>query len=102
MEKGHKMCPLTSGIRRSGLLSHLGKALAAVDGTVGLGLERNLGFAAAGSANSGKELTRAAGGVLASVTAGLAALGLILEAALSVELLLASGKNELFAALFAY
>jgi hypothetical protein len=100
--KGHTRCPFTSGIRRSGLLSHLRKALAAVDGTVRLGLEGNLGFAAAGSANSGKELARAAGGVLASVTAGLAALGLVLEAALRVELLLTGGKNELFAALFAY
>ena len=102
MEKGHARCPFSSGIRRSGLLSHLCKALAAVDGTVRLGLEGNLGFAAAGSANSGKELTRAAGGVLASVTAGLAALRLVLEAALCVELLLTGGKNELFAALFAY
>ena len=40
--------------------------------------------------------------VLAGVTAGLAALGLVLEAALRIELLLTGGENELFAALFAY
>jgi hypothetical protein len=85
----------------SALLSHLSKALAAVDGTIGLGLKGNLGLAAAGSTGSSKELPGTAGRVLAGVTAGLAALGLILEAALSVELLLTGGKNELFAALFA-
>ena len=90
---------LTSG---SGLLSHLRKALAAVDGTVRLGLERNLRLAAAGSADSREELTRTAGGVLASVAAGLAALGLVLEAALCIKLLLTGGKNKFFAALFAY
>ena len=84
------------------LLAHLGEALAAVDGTVGLGLEGNLGLAAAGSADSGEVLTRAAGGVLASVTAGLAALRLVLEAALSIELLLTGGEHELLAALFAH
>ena len=82
-------------------LAHLGEALAAVDRTVRLGLEGNLGLAAAGSANSGEILTGAAGGVLASITAGLAALGLVLEAALSVELLLTGGEHELVAALFA-
>ena len=46
-------------------------------------------------------LTGAAGGVLAGVAAGLAALGLILEAALCVEFLLAGGENEFVAALFA-
>ena len=81
--------------------SHLGEALAAVNGTVRLRLKGNLGLAAAGSANSGEELTGATGGVLASVAAGLAALGLVLEAALSVEFLLTGGENEFVAALFA-
>ena len=85
----------------SGLLSHLSKALAAVDGTVGLGLKGNLGLAAAGSASGSEELPGTAGSVLAGITAGLAALGLILEAALCVELLLTGGENELFTALFA-
>ena len=48
-----------------------------------------------------KAIAGAAGGVLARVTAGLAALGLVLEAALRVELLLTGGEHELVAALFA-
>jgi len=84
------------------LIAHLGEALAAINGTVRLGLEGNLRLAAAGSANSGEVLAGAAGGVLASITAGLAALGLILEATLSVELLLTGGEHELLAALFAH
>ena len=65
-------------------------------------LEGDASLAAAGSAGSGEVLTGAAGRVLAGVTAGLAALRLILEAALRVELLLTGGKGELVAALFAY
>ena len=84
------------------LLAHLSEALAAIHGTGRLRLEGNLSFAAAGSANSGKVLTGTAGCVLASVTAGLAALGLVLEAALSVELLLTGGEHELVAALLAH
>ena len=83
------------------LLTHLCEALAAVNRTVGLGLERNASLAAAGSAGSGEELTRAAGCVLASVAAGLAALGLVLETALCVELLLAGGEYELVTAFLA-
>ena len=70
------------------LLTHLGEAVAAIDGTVRLGLEGHLGLAAAGSADSGEVLTGATGRVLAGITAGLAALGLVLEAALGIELLL--------------
>ena len=83
------------------LVTHLSEALAAEHGTVGLGLEGNLGLAAAVGAGSGEELTGATGSILASVTAGLAALGLVLEAALCVESLLTSGEHELVAALFA-
>ena len=86
---------------RSGLLPHLCKALAAVNGTIGLGLKRNLCLAAAGSADCSKELTRAACSVLSGITAGFAALGLVLEAALCVELLLTCSKNKLFTTLFA-
>ena len=82
--------------------THLSEALAAENGTIGLGLEGHLGFAAATSAGSGEELTGTAGVVLASVTASLAALGLVLEAALCVELLLTSGEHELVATLFAH
>ena len=83
------------------LVAHLSEALAAEYGTVGLGLEGNLCLAAATGASSGEELTGATGGVLASVTASLAALGLVLQAALSVEFLLTGGENEFVAALFA-
>ena len=92
----------TDCLRSALLLAHLGEALAAVDRTVGLRLEGDTSLAAAGSAGSGEVLTGAAGRVLAGVTAGLAALRLILEAALRVELLLTGGKGELVAALFAY
>jgi len=84
------------------LLAHLGEALAAVNRTIGLGLEGNLRLAAAGSTDSGEVLAGATGSGLAGITAGLAALGLILEAALSIELLLTSGEHELLAALFAH
>jgi len=82
--------------------AHLSEALAAIHGTVGLGLEGDLGLAAAARAGSGEEFTGAAGGVLAGVTAGLAALGLILETALSVEFLLTGGEHKFVAALFAH
>ena len=81
--------------------AHLSEALAAEHGTVGLGLEGNLGFATATSAGSSEELTGATGVVLAGITASLAALGLILEAALCVELLLTGGEHEFVAALLA-
>ena len=81
---------------------HLSEALAAVNGTIRLGLKGNLSLAAATSAGSGEELTGATGVVLTSIAAGLAALGLVLEAALCVELLLTSGEHELVAALFAH
>ena len=83
------------------LCAHLSEALAAENGTVGLGLEGNLCLTTAACAGSSEELTGATGAVLASVTAGLAALGLILEATLCVEFLLTSGENEFVAALFA-
>ena len=83
------------------LAALLSEALAAEHGTVGLGLEGNLSLAAAACAGSGEELTGATSVVLAGVTAGLAALGLVLEAALCVELLLTSGEGEVVAALFA-
>ena len=81
--------------------THLSEALAAENGPIGLGLEGNSCLAAATSADSGEVLTGATSVVLASVTASLAALGLILEATLCVELLLTSGEHELIATLFA-
>ena len=83
------------------LTLHTSKAVAAVYRTIGLGLKRNLCLAAAISAGSGEELSGTTGCILTSVAAGFAALGLILEAALCVELLLAGSENEFVAALFA-
>ena len=83
------------------LSAYLGEAIAAVNGTVGLGLEGNLGLAAASCADCGEVFAGTTGGVLASVAAGLAALGLVLEAALCIELLLTGGEHELVAAFFA-
>ena len=81
--------------------THLSEALAAVHGTVGLGLEGNLSLATATCAGSSEELTGCTGSILAGITACLAALGLVLEAALCVEFLLTGGENEFAAAFFA-
>ena len=99
----YEHCPKWSSFFEDQLAvgAHLSEALAAEHGTVGLGLEGNLSLAAAACAGSGEELTGATGAVLASITASLAALGLILEAALSIESLLTCGENELVAAVFA-
>ena len=83
------------------LVPHDREAIAAVNGAIGLGLEGYAGFLAAASANGGEILAGTSGSVLAGVTAGLAALRLILEASLCVELLLASGEHELVTTLFA-
>ena len=88
-------------VRKLAVGTHLSEALAAENGTIGLGLEGHLGLAAAACTGSGEELTGTTSVVLASVTAGLAALGLILEAALCVELLLTGGEHELLAAILA-
>ena len=80
---------------------HAGEAIAAVNRTIGLRLEGDSRLAAAGRADSSEELSGATGSILAGITAGLAALRLVLEAALCVELLLTSGEHELVAALFA-
>ena len=82
--------------------THTSKALAAVDRPIGLGLKGNPSLAAAGSAGGSEVLTGATGGILAGVTAGLAALGLVLEAALGVELLLTGSEHELLATFLAY
>ena len=86
-------------IRKSAL--HASEAIAAVDRTVGLGLEGNLGFAAAACAGCGEILSGTTSCILASIAAGLAALRLILEAALSIEFLLTGSEHELGAAFLA-
>ena len=84
------------------MFAHPGEAFAAIDGTVGLGFKRDAGFTAAVGADRGEVFPGSAGGVLAGVTAGFAALRLVLETALGVKLLLAGRKNELISALFAH
>ena len=73
-------------------------ASTAVDSTVSLGNKGNSGLAAAASTDTGEVLTGTAGSVLASVTAGLAALGLVLVADLGIECLLTGTENEFVAA----
>jgi hypothetical protein len=84
------------------LFSHASEALAAVNRPVGLGLKGNPSLTTAGSAHSSEILTGSTGSVLAGITASLAALRLVLETALSIELLLTSGEHELLAAFLAY
>jgi hypothetical protein len=87
--------------QKSGVFSNFCKAIAAVDRSVGLGLERYTGFVSAGCANGCVILSRASGGCFTSVAATLAPLGLVLESTLGVELLLADCENKLFPTLFA-
>lgn len=77
------------------------EALAAVNGSVAAGLERELSLAAALRADSDKVLTLASLSVLSLVAASLAALRLVLEALFSIELLLASRKDEFLSAISA-
>ena len=81
---------------------HLCIAFAAIYRTVRLGLKGNSCFSAAGSTNSSEILARTARCVLASIAAGLATLGLVLETTLSIKFLFTSGKHELLSTLFAY
>ena len=79
------------------------EALAAVDGTVVVRLERNLALLTAVGAGSvehlaGRSLTALS---LTGVAAITASLGLVGEALLGVELLLAGGENEFASAILA-
>ena len=84
------------------------EALAAVDRTIILGNEGNAGGLAALCANGFEHLTGVAGiggvgtGSLASITAALAANGLVLETLLSIESLLTGGESKLLATVLAY
>ena len=78
-----------------------GIALAAENRAIVRRLERNLCLFAALCASGGEEFAGALTGVLASVAASLATLGLILEALLCVELLLTCGENEFLTAILA-
>ena len=83
------------------LSADLFQTCAAVNGTVQLGLEGNLCLTAAAGAGSAEQLTGTTSSVLASITAGLALLGLVLETLLCIEFLLTGGKHKFVAALFA-
>ena len=74
------------------------EAIAAIDRTLGFGLEGHFRLLAAVGTGSSKVLTGAAGGRFAAITAGLAALRLILKAALGVEFLLTGGEREILIA----
>ena len=89
-------------VYRSLILLHLSEALAAVNGSVLSGLEGDLCFLAAVSANSVIHLPALSGRILSCVTAILAANGLVGEAFLSKKLLLACGEYELISAILTY
>ena len=76
---------------------HLCKAIAAIDGAVGLGFKGNSCFLAASSADCGEIFAGAVGGVFTSIAAGLAALRLVLETTFGIEFLLTGGENEFLA-----
>lgn len=89
--------------RRSALLRFLlTETIAAVDGAIFAGLERNLAGSAACGAHSVEHLPVTATAVtLAGIAAGLATLRLIGKALLSKKLLLSGSESELLAAIFA-
>ena len=78
------------------------KALAAVNGSVIAGLERNLRGFSTFRANCIKHFTLAATLILAGSTAGFAAYGFVLESFFRVELLFTGGKDELRTAILAH
>ena len=87
-----------------GELASIAETIAAIDRAVVAGLEGDFAGLAAFGTDGVIHLTLAAataGVLLAGVTAGLAALGLILEPTLSVEFLFAGGENEFLTAVFA-
>ena len=77
------------------------EAFAAVYRSVVGGLEGDLRFAAAFSANCGEHFLGSTGSLLSCISASLAALGLVLEAAFCVEFLFACGKYKFVAAILA-
>ena len=107
---GHKNTPRQErgALRSSGKKLHSaagGEAFAAVDGTIFLRLEGNLGRTAALSTDRVIHHTRSAGSRairLAGLTAGLTAGGLVLEALFGVEFLFPGGEHEFLATVFAY
>ena len=83
------------------LLSSLRKALAAVHSLAFGRIEGHFRFLTTLSANGSEHFSCTSGTILPCITAGLASLGLILEALLCIEFLLACGKDKVIAAIFA-
>jgi len=83
------------------LFLHCCEALAAIYGSVAVGLERNLCFLTTVSTNSCEHLTRRLTRILTEIAASLTSLGLVLESFLCIELLLACGKDKFLSAIFA-
>ena len=77
------------------------EALAAINGSVAGRLECELSLAAALATSSDEVLALALFSILLLIAASLAALGLVLEALLSIESLFAGGKYELLSAISA-
>jgi len=84
------------------IFSHLCETVTAINRPVGLGFEGYFRFVSARRANRRKIFPRAASGALTRVTAIFAALGLVLEAALGVELLLACREDKLRSTFLTY
>jgi len=81
---------------------HCCKAFAAVNRSVAVGLEGNLGGLSTVSAHSFKHLSGCFTCILASIAASLASLRLILETLFSVEFLFACSEDKIFATIFAF
>ena len=86
---------------RLDLLLYFGEALAAVNGAILPGLERNLSLFAARRTDCSVELTLWLTCVFARITTLFASLGLIYKALFTVKLLLADSENKFLAAFFA-
>ena len=84
------------------LLFHFCVAVAAINGSVIAGLERNFCFLAATSASGGEEFSGGLACILLSGTAGFASQGFVLETFFCVEFLFACGEYEFVAAILAY
>lgn len=78
------------------------KAIAAIDGAIGLWLEGDFGFVSATGAGGREKFSGSPGGVFAVVAASFAALWFVLEAALCVERLLSRGEHEICATFFTF
>jgi len=76
------------------LLPGFCETVAAIDGPVSFGFERNLRFLSTVCAGGGEVFPRTTGGGLSVVAASLAALRLVLETALGIKFLLTAGEDE--------